>query len=1005
MNIRTKDANGKWSLSNRNIFYKAPTLPTGGKTKLVQVEYFIDTDPGFGKGVPLPFLADTTINASPIKVNVTGLTNGKHRLVLRVKDESGNWSISNVSEFNVSGSIPAPFITVTGIDKKVHCAGDSFMLGYHATGIFNNGNQFTAWLSNATGSFASEQLIGTVAVTGSGLMGIKLPPHVASGTGYRIRVKSSNTLVVGDANGIAITINDRPYSSTFTGRTQVNGGLTYPYNVVPKAGSTYKWLISGGEQVSGTSTPSITATWALPGSDSVNGHIRVIETNQFGCIGDTGMLAPVTVYRLDIGDTTIASVCKKDVLVIKTGITGSFIAGNMLTAQLSNASGSFTTPTATVTIPYSGSGVNKLATINLLISDSLANGTGYRVRIMSSNPVFTGDTTSTIIIRGRPTASTITGRTQVNGGITYPYNVAPSAGSTYKWLIGSGVQVSGTSTPSITATWAVPGSDSVNGHIRVVETNQFGCIGDTGMLAPVTVYRLDIADTASASVCKGNVLVVKAGITGSFEAGNMLTAQLSNADGNFTTPTATVTVAYTGSGVNKLATLNLPISHNLANGAGYKVRILSSNPVFTGDTTSAIIISGRPTAPTLTGRTQVNGGLTYPYNVVPNAGSTFKWLMSSGVQVSGTNTHSITGTWAVPGMDSVNSNIRAIETNQYGCVGDTGILTPVTVYRLDIGDTASASVCKGGVLVVKTGITGSFDAGNILTAQLSNASGNFNTPTATATLAYTGTGVNQSATFTIPIPANLPNGNGYRVRIRSSLPVFTGDSTANIAIQKPALGADVTGAYCQGLSYNLTQHFTGNPLTYSYYTQAFAPVPAPSSVLAGIYQVIGSNSFGCSDTAQVTVSLLAQPILEADTMVSLVCAGETTNLLPLYNTGSMTTVWNTGNPSSVGQGTYRLIVTNAQGCKDTAFAEVILPKATWTGAVSTNWHTPGNWNTGKVPDASTHVFIQGITPHICIISQENAYASSVQLKNGGTLQQTNGKQLIVEGKCAVLPSP
>jgi hypothetical protein len=618
--VRVQDALGKWSISNRTFFYKAPLVLASAKPQIAQVEYFIDNDPGFGKGVPLPVLADTIFTTAPIKVNVTGLANGKHLFFLRVKDAKGNWSISNVSEFDVSGSIPAPFITVTGIDKTVHCAGDTFNLGYHATGTFNPGNQFTAWLSSANGSFGSEQLIGSVAATGSGLIGIKLPPHVPSGTGYRIRVKSSNTVVVGDANAIAITINDRPFAPAFTGLIHVNGGFTMPYSVPNTQGSTYHWMVTGGTQVTGTNTRSITVAWPQPVGDSAFGSLKVVETTQFGCIGDTGTLAPITIYPLDI----------------------------------------------------------------------------------------------------------------------------------------------------------------------------------------------------------------------------------------------------------------------------------------------------------------------------------------------------------------------------------------------DI--TAAGIVCKGDTLLVNAAISGSFEAGNILIVQLSNATGNFGTPAATANFAYVANGVNKPASFKLPIPANLPNGNGYRVRIRSSKPVFVSDTTGAIIIQKPALGADVAGSYCSGESYDLTQHFTDNALTYTYFTQAFAPVVKPDSVQAGVYQVIGKNSFGCPDTARVTLTENPKPNVGADTTLFHVCAGEKSNLNPLYTTTGLTAVWNTGTPASVSPGTYQLIVTNNFGCKDTAIAQVVLPTAIWTGAVSTNWHTAGNWSSGKVPDAATHVIIQGVTPNVCIISEEHAFASSVQLKNGATLQQTNGKELIVNGKCGALPT-
>jgi hypothetical protein len=513
---------------------------------------------------------------------------------------------------------------------------------------------------------------------------------------------------------------------------------------------------------------------------------------------------------------------------------------------------------------------------------------------------------------------------------------------------------------------------------------------------------INVTSVSKTTLCAGDSLYVGYHATGTFNAGNTFKLFLSDATGSFVSETEIGSISSNAKG--GIFAIKLPT--HMADGTGYKLRIKASNTALTGmASTATLTIRDRPYAKTVTGRTQANGTFGYPYTVPATAGSTFNWLITNGSQTNGTNTHAITASWLQPLGNTAEGFIRVIETNEYGCIGDTSLLSPITVYKLDIGDTVAASVCKGNMLQVKIGATGSFEAGNTFTAQLSNASGNFNSPTATASIPLSGDGVNQLATINLPIPANLPNGNGYRVRVRSSNPNFIGDTTSNIAIQKPNIGKYITGAYCQGLGYNLTQHYTNNAITYTYFTNAFAPVVKPDSVQAGIYQVIGKNSFGCPDTAKVTVTENPKPNLGADTTLFHVCAGEKSNLNPLYTTTGLTAVWNTGTPASVSPGMYQLIVTNSFGCKDTAIAHVVLPTAIWTGAVSTNWHTAGNWSSGKVPDEATHVIIQGITPNVCIISQEHAFASSVHLKNGATLQQTNGKELIVNGKCALLPSP
>lgn len=75
--------------------------------------------------------------------------------------------------------------------------------------------------------------------------------------------------------------------------------------------------------------------------------------------------------------------------------------------------------------------------------------------------------------------------------------------------------------------------------------------------------------------------------------------------------------------------------------------------------------------------------------------------------------------------------------------------------------------------------TGTFTAGNIYTAQLSNASGSFAAPSSIGTLNST----SNSGTINITIPAGTATGAGYRIRVVSSAPATTGTNNgSNISI-------------------------------------------------------------------------------------------------------------------------------------------------------------------------------------------------------------------------------
>ncbi|MEP7106386.1 MAG: hypothetical protein ABI760_00360 [Ferruginibacter sp.] len=90
--IRTKDSNGKWSLTTRKDI---EVVSSNIIKKIVGGAYFFDVDPGFN-------LAATSITISPqdtaILQNFTAVTGslpvGYHKLYIRLKDNDGKWSLT-----------------------------------------------------------------------------------------------------------------------------------------------------------------------------------------------------------------------------------------------------------------------------------------------------------------------------------------------------------------------------------------------------------------------------------------------------------------------------------------------------------------------------------------------------------------------------------------------------------------------------------------------------------------------------------------------------------------------------------------------------------------------------------------------------------------------------------------------------------------------------------------------------------------------------------------------
>lgn len=59
---------------------------------IASIEYFIDSDPGFGKGKSIGFQSSPDVDALNFNANLTAVASGFHMLYMRSKDENGNWS-------------------------------------------------------------------------------------------------------------------------------------------------------------------------------------------------------------------------------------------------------------------------------------------------------------------------------------------------------------------------------------------------------------------------------------------------------------------------------------------------------------------------------------------------------------------------------------------------------------------------------------------------------------------------------------------------------------------------------------------------------------------------------------------------------------------------------------------------------------------------------------------------------------------------------------------------
>ncbi|HEX9825682.1 MAG TPA: putative metal-binding motif-containing protein, partial [Flavobacteriaceae bacterium] len=96
--VRVQDADGDWNVYDKNIFYINPN--NSNTANIAAAEYFIDTDPGVGNGTALA-MSGNVIDQN-YSVPTTGLSDGIHKLYVRIINDDGTWSIYDKNVFYVN---------------------------------------------------------------------------------------------------------------------------------------------------------------------------------------------------------------------------------------------------------------------------------------------------------------------------------------------------------------------------------------------------------------------------------------------------------------------------------------------------------------------------------------------------------------------------------------------------------------------------------------------------------------------------------------------------------------------------------------------------------------------------------------------------------------------------------------------------------------------------------------------------------------------------------------
>jgi hypothetical protein len=119
--VRTKDANGVWGLDNKWIFLKLPPITIKPVPAITRVEYYVDADPGFGKGTAVTIAAgQQQITNASFMLTLAQLHTGVHNVGLRTLDANGVWSLDNKWIFRGGTALPVTLLSFTAQAVKTN---------------------------------------------------------------------------------------------------------------------------------------------------------------------------------------------------------------------------------------------------------------------------------------------------------------------------------------------------------------------------------------------------------------------------------------------------------------------------------------------------------------------------------------------------------------------------------------------------------------------------------------------------------------------------------------------------------------------------------------------------------------------------------------------------------------------------------------------------------------------------------------------------------------------
>ncbi|MCK8495797.1 hypothetical protein M0L20_28280, partial [Spirosoma sp. RP8] len=418
----------------------------------------------------------------------TSATSGSYQVRVVTRGLVANVTGSVSSVFTIKASTPiVTAIAANGVAGN-YCAGSTVSFPFSTTGTFPAGNAFKVQLINANGSILQD-LPGTSV---SSSISTTLPASLATGT-YRFQVAATATNVVSNTSTIGVLAFP---TMTISGSSTIAAGATAPvrfdFTGTPPWSFTYTDNVTVRTGTSTANSTTITPTFAASTTYDKS-FIKSFNDNICGIsdlISGSAQITTISPLTLVTG-TLSGSYCPGSTVPVSFSVNGSAPSGVVYQAQLSDATGSFSSPQSI------GSGGS--SPISVLVPATITPGTGYRIQLVIQKPTtsgvvdyssFVSSIASTFII-SRTDAPKVADLTVCSGTTTNPLS---ATGTNLKWYTTSTASQSLTSAPT-------PPNDKSS--VYYVSQTVNGCESVRQPLSVSVVTTPSAPSVSSITLCQG----------------------------------------------------------------------------------------------------------------------------------------------------------------------------------------------------------------------------------------------------------------------------------------------------------------------------------------------------------------------------------------------------------------------------------------------------------------------------------------------------------------------